>query len=109
MWVRVLPTAQIVLKRCRNMLLRIIRRVTADESVIVLHGWLRAVDVTEFENAVALDGSPVRIDLEQLAGADIEGLRSLLRQEERGAHLTGASPYIELLLSRTAGSEGIEP
>ena len=86
------------------MTLRIVQQAVADETVIVLHGWLRANDVTEFENLAELAGLPLRIDLEHLAGANPDGLRALLRQEERGARLTGASPYIELLLSRTADS-----
>ena len=92
------------------MTLRIIQQVADDGGVIVLHGWLRADDVTEFENMAAIAGLPLRIDLEHLAGANVDGLRALLRQEERGARLTGASPYIELLLSRTTGgAEGCEP
>ena len=87
------------------MTLRIVQQVTADETEIVLHGWLRAEDITEFEDMAALAGLPLRIDLEHLAGANADGLQALLRQEERGAHLTGASPYIELLLSRTAGAD----
>ena len=52
-------------------------------------------------------GLPLRIDLAQLAGADAEGRRSLWRQKRRGACLTGASPYIGLLLERSAaGAEG---
>ena len=82
-------------------MLRINQQVAEDGTVILLHGWLRADHITEFENVAALAGLPLRIDLEHLAGANEDGLRALLRQEERGARLTGASPYIELLLSRT--------
>jgi hypothetical protein len=85
------------------MTLRIVQQAAAAETIIVLHGWLRSQDVIEFENVAALASLPLRIDLEHLAGASATGLQALLRQEERGAHLTGASPYIELLLSRSAG------
>ena len=54
-------------------------------------------------------GLPVRIDLAQLAGVDAEGRRSLRRQERRGPSLTGASPYIRLLLERCAGEAKGEP
>jgi hypothetical protein len=72
-------------------------------STIVLHGWLSAAEVAEFERTVAEAGLPLRVDLAQLAGADEEGRRSLWRQKRRGACLTGASPYIGLLLERSAG------
>lgn len=91
------------------MTLRIVQQVAEDGGVIVLHGWLRAEDVAEFEETAARAGLPLRIDLEQLAGANTDGLRALLRQEENGARLSGASPYIELLLSRTAGYAGDSP
>jgi hypothetical protein len=87
----------------QNMTLRIAQQVAEQESVIALHGWLRDDGVAEFENVAALAGLPLCIDLEHLAGASVSGLQALLRQEERGARLSGASPYIELLLSRTAG------
>lgn len=52
---------------------------------------------------------PLRIDLAQLAGVDAEGRRCLRRQERRGASLTGASPYIGLLLEKCAGEAESEP
>jgi hypothetical protein len=92
------------------MKLRIVREIAAEENAIVLHGWLRASTVAEFEKAVPLDDRPLRIDLEHLKGADADGLLALLRQEGRGARLTNASPYIDLLLNRAADSaEGSGP
>jgi hypothetical protein len=88
------------------MTLRIDRQVTAKENVIMLHGWLRSNVIAELEKAAALDALPLRIDLEHLVGADPDGLRALLKLEEQGARLTGASPYIELLLNRTVGLAG---
>jgi len=78
-------------------------------ATIALHGWLSAAEVAEFERTVAEAGLPLRIDLAQLAGADAEGRRCLCRQERRGASLTGASPYIGLLLERSAGGAEGEP
>jgi len=78
-------------------------------ATIALHGWLSAAEVAEFERTVAEAGLPLRIDLAQLAGADAEGRRCLWRQERRGASLTGASPYIGLLLERSAGAAEGEP
>jgi len=85
---------------------RLVQQLAADEAVIELHGWLRADGVAELDKLVAQAGFPLRIDLEHLAGANADGLRALLRHEECGARLIGTSPYIELLLSRTAGSTG---
>jgi hypothetical protein len=84
---------------------RIVERVGAKETVLELHGWLNTGEVTELESVVARATLPLCIDLEHVAGANADGLRALLRHEELGARLTGASPYIELLLSRTAGAE----
>jgi hypothetical protein len=91
------------------MAFRIVQEIDADETVIVLHGWLFENAVADLENTAAIAGLPLRIDLENLAGANADGVRALLRQQERGARLTGASPYIELLLNRTAGAAEGEP
>lgn len=72
------------------------------QPVIALHGWLSAAEVVEFERAAAAGGRPPRIELGQLAGLDAAGARALRAQRERGALLTGASPYIALLIERTA-------
>jgi hypothetical protein len=89
------------------MTLRIDLRAGTGPATIALHGWLSAAEVPEFERTVAEAGLPLRIDLAQLAGVDAEGRRALCRQERRGACLTGATPYIGLLLERSAtGAEG---
>jgi hypothetical protein len=85
------------------MTLRIDLKAGTGPATIVLHGWLSRAEVREFERTVAEVGLPLRVDLGQLAGADAGGLRSLCRQRRRGARLTGASPYIGLLLERSAG------
>jgi hypothetical protein len=92
-----------------HMTLRIDLLAAEGASTIALHGWLSAAEVAEFERTVAEAGLPLRIDLSQLAGADAEGRLSLCRQERRGASLTGASPYIGLLLERSAGGAEGEP
>jgi hypothetical protein len=91
------------------MTLRIDLLAGKSPATIALHGWLFAAEVAEFERTVAEAGMPLLIDLAQLAGADAEGRRSLWRQERRGARLTGASPYIGLLLESSAGGAGRDP
>jgi hypothetical protein len=75
------------------------------QPTIALRGWLSAAEVSEFERLVTEAGLPVRIDLTDLVQADVEGRRSLLRQQARGAHLVGASPYLRLLLESAAGAD----
>ena len=81
---------------------RIVVRVGGDAVVLELNGWLREAEVAVFEDTCASHGGPVRIDLENLLGIDAEGLQALHRQQARGVPMTGASPYIELLMSRAA-------
>jgi anti-anti-sigma regulatory factor len=50
---------------------------------------------------VAGKAGVVRIDLAQLAGVDAAGLRALRRLRGGGARLTGASPFVQLLLERS--------
>jgi hypothetical protein len=91
------------------MTLRIFEQAGEGEAVIALHGWLSAAGVGEVERLAAAQSRPVSIDLAQLAGVDVEGLRALLRLRGEGARLTGASPYVELLLERTIAGDGKTP
>jgi hypothetical protein len=91
------------------MTLRIEHAASAGPATIELHGRLSAAEVAEFERTVAEAGLPLRIEMGQLVGADAEGLQSLRRQRGRGARLSGASPYIGLLLEGSAGGAEGEP
>lgn len=84
------------------MTLRIFEECREHEDVVALHGWLSAAEVAELERVVSVHGRPLRIDLGQLAGVDADGLRALARLRERGALLCGVSPFVELMLERTA-------
>ena len=86
------------------------RAVDAGGSVMELHGWLTGPEIEEFKAACASRPLPLRIDLEQLAGASADGILALKEQRVRGARLEGASPYIELLLGSrgpSSSSEGV--
>ena len=48
----------------------------------------------------ALCDRPLRLDLAHLVGVDAVDLRTLRALRQRGLRITGASPYIELLLER---------
>jgi hypothetical protein len=88
------------------MTLRIFEASDAGGDVVALHGWLSAAEVGELERVVSAHGRPLRFDLTQLAGVDADGLRELARWRRRGVRLTGASPFVELMLERTAADEG---
>ena len=87
------------------MTVRIDTAAGVGQPTIVVHGWLSVAEVPEFERLVTEAGLPVRIDLTDLVEADLEGRRSLLRQQERGARLVGVSPYLGLALESTARAE----
>jgi hypothetical protein len=77
---------------------------------IELHGRLSGPEVAEFQQACASQPKPLRIELENLSGASADGILALKEQRARGARLTGASPYIDLLLSgRPAGRGSAGP
>ncbi len=79
--------------------LRIVTRVEKNAATaLVLDGWLSGPEVEEFEAAAASVSVPLRIDLAHVKGADAAGVAALHAQRARGAALTNASPYIELLL-----------
>ncbi len=70
----------------------------ASQTALVLDGWLSGPEVDEFEAVAASIAIPLRIDLAHVTGADAAGVAALQAQRERGATLTNASPYIQLLL-----------
>jgi hypothetical protein len=78
--------------------LRIVTRVAKTENALVLDGWLSGPEVAEFERVADSLGVPLQIDLAHVAGADSAGLAALRAQLARGAALTNATPYIDLLL-----------
>ena len=87
-------------------MLRIDVEHSGGECLVALHGWLTGEEVGVFETSCASLEPPFRIDLANLAGADKRGLSALLAQQGRGARITCASPYIELLLEGAVGVTG---
>jgi hypothetical protein len=85
---------------------RLVVRPITGGCVVEIHGWLVKPEVGTFEEACASQGQPVSIDLERLLGVDAEGLLALHRQRALGAQLFGASPYIALLMARSAEAGG---
>jgi hypothetical protein len=89
--------------------LQIVRVRVAGEVRIELHGRLSGPEIAEFETTCASEDSPLRIDLQNLSGASADGILALKEQRARGAKLTGASPYIDLLLRGRRAGDGGEP
>jgi hypothetical protein len=87
----------------RPSMLRIDVEHAGGERLVALHGWLAGEEVGVFESSCATLDLPVRIDLTNLAGADDSGLAALHKQRERGARISGASPYIALRLEGAVG------
>lgn len=82
------------------MTLHIVCTRVEGEARIELHGRLSGPEIAELRTACASQTPPVRlrIDLENLSGASPDGILALKELRASGAHLVGASPYIELLL-----------
>jgi hypothetical protein len=86
--------------------LRIVCVQGQGELRIQLHGRLSGPPIAELQAVCASPSLPLHIDLENVSGASAEGILALKELRASGASLSGASPYIELLLSsRPAGGE----
>ena len=72
------------------MTLQIVSRTAGEESVVELHGWLSGPEIGEFQAACGTKPLPLRIDLENLAGASADGILALQEQRSRGARLVGS-------------------
>lgn len=91
-------------------MLQIVCTRVPGEIRIQLHGWLSGAEVAEFQTACSSQSPHLHIELENLHGASADGILALKEQRALGARLTGASPYIELLLggsARASGGEGV--
>lgn len=85
------------------MTLRIFAKPRDQETVVALHGRLTVAEVSEVERAAAAGGGPLILDLTHLVGADAEGFLMIHRLRQAGARVIGASPFVDLMLTRVAG------
>jgi hypothetical protein len=86
--------------------LRIVCVPGQGELRIQLHGRISGGPIAELQAVCASAALPLHIDLENVSGASAEGILALKELRASGASLSGASPYIELLLaSLPAGGE----
>lgn len=84
-------------------------RITASgpdlEVTVKLDGRLTGEEAPELQRVCAEGTGPLVLDLTGLQSADREGVNVLRELQAKGAHLIGASPYIQLLLDRAPCDE----
>lgn len=79
-------------------MLRIAEERLGALTVVRVAGRLAGPGVEELERVCAASKRPLRIDLAELLQADELGISLLRSLRESGAELTGASPFVGLLL-----------
>jgi anti-anti-sigma factor len=84
----------------RRMNLRITTKQRRGVTVVQVDGDLDKQGVTEFEKACASITGPLCLDLANLQSIDAAGVHIVQALEDRGAAVTGVSPYIQKLLER---------
>ena len=84
------------------MTLRITSAGVAPSATVKIEGRLTGDEIPELRRACeAVEGRLV-LDLTYLQSADRQGVSVLQELRSKGADLTGASPYMQLLLDRAA-------
>lgn len=81
-----------------SMQLRIVVSLEDLRRLVKVDGRLDAEGVPELEKVTRDESAALCLDLSGLRLADGEGIAALLRLQEAGAVIQGASPYLRLLL-----------
>lgn len=82
----------------RGMGIRIDHIRSGSTSVVHIAGRLCGIAAAELKNTCDPIEGPLVLDLSSLLFADERGIRIIRAIVEKGAHVRGASPFIELLL-----------
>ncbi len=82
------------------MTVRITKTTLGAQTVLRIDGRLRSDDIEELFGAFRSAPSPPILDLSNLQSADREGVGALRGLIALGAGVSGASPFIELLLQK---------
>jgi len=85
-------------------MIRIIPTGTETAPVVKIAGNLEAGHVGELEEQCGAFEARVAFDLAELRSADAAAVCWLRGRMERGDEITGATPYVRLLLERAIGS-----
>jgi hypothetical protein len=80
---------------------RITKTLDACQTVLKVDGSLKADDVDELSRACQSVQGGMALDLTELKSADADGVAILREIVSLGAEIRGASPYFQLLLTRT--------
>jgi hypothetical protein len=75
-----------------------------ETTVLKLDGRLAARSLGELDRLVRSAGGPIVVDLSNLVSADDAGVATLRTLAGQGVRLTGASPFVSLLLGERGGS-----
>jgi hypothetical protein len=71
--------------------------------LVQVDGWLAGAGVAELVRVLDAAGTPARLSLRDLRGADPAGVAVLRRLAEQGASLEGLPMYLQLVLADTNG------
>ena len=79
----------------------------ANKSKTVIHivGRLSGTAIEQLKKVCDPIEMPFVIDLSNLLFADDKGINTIRRIADKGAQVRGASPFVQLLLKKTSGSE----
>lgn len=91
------------------MTIRITFEQDSNERVALIAGWLENDEVVEADRVLSGCSGLLRLDITELKAADAAGLDLLTALRSRGVHLTGASPFMRLLLDTGPRAGGPEP
>jgi hypothetical protein len=84
----------------RRMNLRITTKQRGGVTVVQVDGDLHKQGVGELEKVCRSISGPLCLDLANLQSTDADGVRTIHALEDRGAAVTGVSPYIQKVLER---------
>jgi hypothetical protein len=84
------------------MAVRITKASETKKTVLLVDGYLNAEDVGEPARIYRSSQGSSGLELSNLRSADSAGVKCLQELILLGAEISGASPYIELLLKRTS-------
>ena len=86
-------------------MVRIATEQQGSTRVVHVHGQLGHDNVPVLDEACRAITGPLCLDLSELRGLDQGGVESIQAAVEKGATVSGASPYIKLRLDNHRGSK----
>jgi hypothetical protein len=87
------------------MVVRITKTDSQERTVLRVDGLLQAADVEALNREWETACGTVTLELSQLRSADSRGVEAIHDLVSQGVSLEGLSPYLELLLSTSRGTD----